>query len=84
MDATQADVVYQLVVQGFAELGAPDPRCVSRSFLLRDLCYAGQAFRCGGFQAVWLLDRETVEFHDEAGNSVRTVNSAAEVTRKAA
>ena len=46
MDAMQADAVYELVVQGFADLGAPTLKCVSRSFLLRNLCYAGQVFRC--------------------------------------
>ena len=84
MDATLADAVYELVVQGFAELGASDPKCISRSFLLKDTYYAGQAFRCEGFQAVWWLDGEAVEFHDEAGNLVKTLTLFTEVAKKAA
>jgi hypothetical protein len=84
MDTTQADVIYELVVQGFTELGASDPRCLSHSFLLRDMLYAGQVFRCESWQAVWLLDGETVKFYDAAGNLVKTLTVVAEVARKAA
>jgi hypothetical protein len=84
VDETQADVVYELAVQGFTELGASDPKCISRSFLLRNMCYTGQRYRCEGWQAVWLLDGETVEFHDAAGNPVKTLTLVTEVARKAA
>jgi hypothetical protein len=84
MDGTQAESVYELVARGFAELGASDPRSISRSFLLRDLCYAGQAFRCEGWRAVSPIDAHSVEFYDAAGKRVRTLSLAAEVARKAA
>ena len=84
MDIAQADAVYKLVAREFTELGVSDPRCISRSFLLRDSCYAGQVFRCEGFQAVWLVDYETVEFHDPAGGAVKSVSLIAEMTSKAA
>jgi hypothetical protein len=84
MDTTQTEAVYELVVRGFAELGASDPRCMSRSLLLRDLCYAGQAFRCEGWRAVWLIDGDSVEFYDATGNQVKTLSLAAEAARKAA
>jgi hypothetical protein len=69
---------------GFADLGATDPRCISRSFLLRDSCYAGQVWRCQGFQAIWLLDGDSVEFQDAAGSQVKTLSLVPEVERKAA
>ncbi len=84
MDATQPDAVYELVTSGFADLGASDPRCISRSFLLRNTFYAGQVFRCEKWQAVWLHDNETVKFYDAAGNLVKTVGLAVEMVKKAA
>ena len=84
MDATQALAVYELVAKGFAELGVSDPRSISRSFLLRDSCYAGQVWRCEGFQAIWFLDGPSVEFQDAAGSQVKTLSPVPEVERKAA
>jgi hypothetical protein len=57
MDAAQADAVYQLMVKGFAHLGATDPRCTSRSFLLRDSCYAGQVWQYSAIARCWQLPR---------------------------
>jgi hypothetical protein len=84
VDATQADAVYELAARGFAELGASDPQCISRSFLLKNVLYAGQVFRCERWQAVWMSDGETVEFFDAAGRLVRTLSLVTEVARKAA
>jgi hypothetical protein len=84
MDQSQADAVYELVAKGFAELGVSDPRCISRSFLLRDSCYAGQVWRCEGFRAIWLLDGDSVEFQHAAGSQVKTLSLVPEVERKAA
>lgn len=84
MDEAQADAVYQLVSRAFADMGVSDPRCISRSFLLRDSCYAGQVWRCEGFQAVWLLDGSSVEFLDATGNAVSSASLVAEATKKAA
>ena len=84
MNETQPDAVYELVVRGFTDLGASDPRCISRSFLLRDACYAGQAWRCEGRQAIWLLDSNSVEFEDAAANRVKTLSLVPQATGKAA
>ena len=84
MDPTQAGAVYELVVSGFAELGVSDPRDVRRSFLLRNLLYSGQLFRCEGWRAVWLLDRGTVEFFDAAGNLAKALTLPGEAAKKAA
>ena len=84
MDESQVDAVYELVAKGFTELGVSDPRCISRSFLLRDSCYAGQVWRCEGFQAIWFLDGDSVEFQDAAGSRVKTLSLVPEAARKAA
>jgi hypothetical protein len=84
VDATQVDAVYELAVTGFAELGASDPKRISRSFLLQKMCYAGQRYRCEGWQAVWLVDENSIDFYDAAGNPVKTLNLVTEMDRKAA
>lgn len=84
MNVTQADFLQQLMAMVFAELGASEPKCISRSFLLRNMHYAGQAFRCEGWQAVWLTDANSVEFFDAAGKLVRSVGLATELAKKAA
>ena len=84
MSVSQVDAVYDVVTSGFVQLGASDPKCISRSFLLRELCYAGQVWRCEGWKAVWWLGSDTVEFFDATGNPVSTLAIAAETTRRAA
>ena len=85
MDAAQIEAMYQTVMQGFSDLGASNPQCVSRSMLLRNMFYVGQVFRCEGWSAVWMIDGNSVEFRDAAGKLVRTLSLAGEtVIRKAA
>ena len=60
--------------QTFAELGATDPALMTRTILLKDRFLVGQRFRCEGFQAIWMAGGNTVEFYDEAGELLRTVN----------
>jgi hypothetical protein len=85
MDSTQIEAMYQIVVQGFADLGASNPQCVSRSILLRNMFYVGQVFRCEGWRAVWMIDGNSVEFYDTAGTLAKSASLAGEtVNRKAA
>lgn len=83
MNTTQADALYELIATGFAELGVSDPRCLSRTFLLRNMQYAGQRYRCGDWQAVWLIDSNTADFYDAAGNHVNTLGQTPEILKKA-
>ena len=82
MDGTEA--VYEVVVKGFADLGASSPQTASRSLLLREGHFAGQRFRCDGFQAVWWLGGDAVEFYDATGNLVKTLTLVTQSARKAA
>jgi len=84
MESAQADVVYELVTIGFTNLGVSAPQCISRAFLLKEGFYAGQVYRCQAWHAIWLLDGSSLEFYDTAGNQVKTLPLAPEVTRKAA
>jgi len=84
MGVSEADAVYELVTRGFIELGASDPERSTRSFLLHDLCYAGQVWRCEGWTAIWRLGIESVEFYDAAGNPVMTLSLVPEAAKRAA
>lgn len=84
MDESQADIVYELVVKGFTDLGVSDPRLINRSFLLKQGLYAGQVWRCEGWQAIWLFDGSSLEFSDSTGNKVKAVPLIIEESRKAA
>lgn len=69
----QAEALQDLMVAGFAELGLSAPDRLHRTFLLRNMAYAGQRFCCGGWQAVWLLGGDSVDFYDEEGSLVKTL-----------
>ena len=73
MPGTDADRVYQLVVEGFRALGAADPEAVSRTVLLRELRFVGHRYRCGHMHAVRLAGEERVAFHDDQGKLLKTV-----------
>jgi hypothetical protein len=47
---------------------------MTRAVLLKDRFFVGQRFRCEGFQAVWMAGGSVVEFYDEAGELLKTVN----------
>jgi len=82
----QVEAVYALTSAGFAELGISDPNRFHRTFLLRDMQYAGQRFHCDGWQAVWLLGGHSIDFYDEEGRLVKTlpVDGEEMLTRDAA
>jgi hypothetical protein len=84
MDATQTEAVSELVVKGFTDLGASSPQSTSRSLLLREGHYAGQRFSCDGFQAVWWLGGDAVEFYDASGRLLKSLNFAVTSGRAAA
>ena len=84
MTMPKVDAIYDLVVRGFTELGASNPKCIGRSFLLKDMNYAGQVWRCEDWKAVWWLGAETIQFFDAAGNPVTTLTLVPDVARKAA
>jgi len=69
-DATP-DLLNQLLVKTFAELGATGP--MIRTILLRDRQFAGQKFRCERFQAVVQAGGNEIAFYDEDGQVLKTV-----------
>ena len=65
------DLLYQLLAETFTGLGAAGP--MVRAFLLRDRYFAGQEFRCGGFQAIFLAGQDEIEFYDNSGARLKKV-----------
>jgi hypothetical protein len=78
------DFLQQLVAKTFAELGASDSTSVIRTLLLKDGYFAGQKFRCEGFQAVLLTGRDEIEFYDEGGTLLKTIRVEARDQEQAA
>ncbi|MGA2065409.1 MAG: hypothetical protein ABSG86_10580 [Thermoguttaceae bacterium] len=71
----------ELLAQTFADLGATG--AMVRTILLRDRRFAGQRFRCGGMQAVWLAGSGRIAFYDEGGTLLTTVRLEADEQRAA-
>ena len=71
MDVGATGLLHDLLEKTFGELGASGP--MTRTLLLRDRQFAGQKFRCGGVQAVWLAGEDEIAFYDEGGALLKTV-----------
>jgi hypothetical protein len=84
MPVSDADRVYQLVVEGFRALGAADPEAVSRAILLRERRFVGHRFRCDGIQALRLAGEDAIAFYDDQGKLLKTVPLEAEPVNRAA
>jgi hypothetical protein len=84
MQDGQPIALYDVVLQGFAELGATGPRSAVRSLLLRDGHFLGQRFASGHFEAIWLAEEGTIEFRDQSGRLMKTTRLASDGMRRAA
>lgn len=78
------DPILQLVMATFAELGAPDPQCTSRTVLIQDRYFLGYRFRCGDFQAVWFSDSGEIKFSDASGRTLRAISLKEQLKKLAA
>ena len=67
-----ADLLNQLLLKTFAELGANGP--MIRIILLKDRFFIGQRFQCEGLQTVLLAGGNEIEFHDQTGELLKTVS----------
>lgn len=82
--STSAAPVYDLVVQGFRDLGATNPEWVECSILLRSGYCVGRGYRNGPLRAYWLLEEEHIEFYDAAGTLAMCVDLSSEGQERAA
>lgn len=80
----QPDEFFQALCETFAELGAPRPKEVRRTLLLRDRSFVGHCYRCGDFYSLWSPGSRTADFYSQSGVLLRTVAVPPPVTRSAA
>lgn len=72
----RADEVRQLVKQTFGDLGIDDDLAddLNETILIDDGTYRGRSYQTEGYFAMWLVDVGLVQFYDDDGNMVCTVN----------
>ena len=68
--------VRRLVIETLLELGATGPSLfgLEETALIDDGRYMAQSYRIDGFMAMWLIDIGIVQFYDNEGNMLTTVN----------
>ena len=76
MDHTTPQQVRRIVVETFRDLGVAPPCLfqVEEEILVHAGRYMARSYRADGLMAMWLLDVGLVQFYDEEGNMLRTVN----------
>ena len=79
----EPDPLHQTIAAGLSDLGMPDIPCRRTTFLIRGGHCAGQRFLFDGVQAVWLIAENVVQFCDEKGRVLKSVDVGA-VEREAA
>ena len=83
-NAPEPAPLQQAIAAGLSELGMPDLVCRSTTYLVRDGHCVGQRFLFDGIQAVWLIAENVVQFYDENGRMLRSVQVAAARREEAA
>ncbi len=68
--------VKLIVARTFLELGADVamPGGVAETFLVDSGKIRAHSYRCGDFMAMWMIDVGLLQFYDEDGAMLRTVN----------
>ncbi|HVX12525.1 MAG TPA: hypothetical protein VHC22_15195 [Pirellulales bacterium] len=83
-----AHEVRQVVRQTFSEIGIADDLVddLNETILINEGTYRGRTYQTEGYFAMWLVDAGLVQFYDDDGNMVCTVNlfTEAEPQRMAA
>jgi hypothetical protein len=62
MSNTNTDQISQIVLSAFSSLGTTEP--IIETILLHDRCYAGRKFSAGGYEVIWLAEKNVVEVFD--------------------
>lgn len=71
-----ATEVRQLVKQTFEDLGIDDDQVddLNETILINAGTYRGRSYQTEGYFAMWLVDAGLVQFYDDDGNMVCTLN----------
>ena len=76
-----AQEVRQVVRQTFADIGVADDLVddLNETILINDGTYRGRSYQTEGYFAMWLVEAGLVQFYDDDGNMVCTVNLFSEI-----
>ena len=68
--------VRELVVRCFEDFGVTrfGTSALKETICIDDGRYVARSYRAGGFMAMWLIRAGLVQFYDEDGNMLRTIN----------
>ena len=83
-NAPEPTPLHQAIAARLSELGMPDLICCSTTFLVRDGHCAGQRFLFDGVQAVWLIAENVIQFYDENGRMLTSMEVGAAEHQRAA
>ncbi|HUT59113.1 MAG TPA: hypothetical protein VNA25_14790 [Phycisphaerae bacterium] len=83
-NAPEPAPLHQTIAAGLSELGMPDLPCRSTTFLIRGGYCIGQRFLFDGVQAIWLIAENVVQFYDENGRMLTSVEVGAARRQEAA
>jgi hypothetical protein len=72
----QPDAFFEVLCQTFAELGAPEPRAIRRTLVLRERSFVGHCYRCGDFYTLWTPGTADLHFYSSKGELLRTIPTA--------
>ncbi|HEX7379033.1 MAG TPA: hypothetical protein VF278_18065 [Pirellulales bacterium] len=73
--------VRQVVRQTFADLGIADDLVddLNEIILIDDGKYRGRTYQTEGYFAMWLIEAGLIQFYDDDGNMLATVNLFSEI-----
>ena len=83
-NAAKPAMLHEAIAAGLCELGMPDLPCRTTAFLVRDGHCVGQRFLFDGVQAVWLIAENVVQFYDENGRMLTSMEVGAAEDQRAA
>jgi len=66
--------IRELVKHELREMSLDDAPSMGERVLLRDRYMVGRRFQFTGVSATWLAEDEEVTFHDESGETLKTVS----------
>jgi hypothetical protein len=74
--APQPEQIRQLVIRIFAESGVAVRTLfdLHEALLIDDGRYVARSYRAAGLMAMWLIDIGIIQFYDEQGRMIRTIN----------
>lgn len=76
-----ADEIRRVVETAFEDLGAGPEELedLNETILIDGRKSLGRSYRVDGLMAMWLVEIGLIQFYDEAGRMLRTINLASEM-----